>query len=92
MLARARADSIVGQAGWNGNPTNPQDFFDRWRSVGEYLDVLDREHTATNAAYLVPQGNLRILVKGYSSSPCTREEIDTMKSILAKSLEEGAVG
>ena len=78
-------------AGWNGNPTVPG-FFDRWRSVGEYLDVLDQEKTATNVAYLVPQGNLRILVKGYSSSSCTQEEIDTMKQILAKSLEEGAVG
>ena len=79
-------------AGWNGNPTDPPDFFDRWRTVGEYLDVLDRERTATNAAYLVPQGNLRILVKGWSSSPATPEEIMKMQEILAKSMEEGAIG
>ena len=79
-------------AGWNGNPTDPLDFFDRWRSVGEYLDVLDREKTATNVAYLVPQGNLRMLVKGWSSEPATKAEIEQMKEILAKSLEEGAVG
>ena len=79
-------------AGWNGNPKDPPDFFDRWRSVGEYLNVLDKEKTATNVAYLVPQGNLRILVKGYSSAKCTPDEIDAMKKILAESLEEGAVG
>ncbi|KAF1968421.1 D-aminoacylase [Bimuria novae-zelandiae CBS 107.79] len=79
-------------AGWNGNPTDPPDFFYRWRSVGEYLDVLDREKIATNIAFLVPQGNLRILVKGWDSSPATPEELEKMKTILRKSLEEGAVG
>ncbi len=79
-------------AGWNGNPSDPPDFFERWRSVKEYLDVLDREKIATNAAYLVPQGNLRILVKGWDSSPCSQGEIKAMKDILAKSLKEGAVG
>lgn len=79
-------------AGWNGNPTSPPDFFERWRSVKEYLDVLDSSKTATNIAYLVPQGNLRILVKGWDSSPATSEELEKMKAILRKSLEEGAVG
>ena len=78
-------------AGWNGNPSTPG-FFDRWRSVAEYLDVLDRERTATNVAYLVPQGNLRMLVKGYSEGECTQAEIDTQKEMLARCLEEGAVG
>ena len=88
VMARVRRQI----AGWNGNPTDPPDFFDRWRSVGEYLDVLDKERTATNVAYLVPQGNLRMLVKGWSSEAATKEEIEEMKAILAKSLEEGAVG
>ncbi|KXT02223.1 hypothetical protein AC578_5053 [Pseudocercospora eumusae] len=79
-------------AGWNGNPKDPPDFFDRWRSVKEYLDVLDRERIATNAAYLVPQGNLRILVKGWDSSRATPEELEQMKKILVQALEDGAVG
>lgn len=58
----------------------------------EYLDVLDAEQIATNAAYLVPQGNLRILVKGWDSSPCSQDEIDAMKKILVAALEDGAVG
>lgn len=79
-------------SGWNGNPSDPPDFFDRWRTVGEYLDVLDRERIATNAVYLVPQGNLRTLIKGWDSSPATQDEIDAMKVLLAQSLEQGAVG
>ena len=78
-------------AGWNGNP-NDEAFWARWRSVGEYLDCLDREKIATNVAFLVPQGNLRMLVKGWSAEKCTQAEIEEQKKILAKCLEEGAVG
>jgi N-acyl-D-amino-acid deacylase len=79
-------------AGWNGNPTEPPDFFDRWRSVKQYLDVLDESAIATNAAYLVPQGNLRILVKGWDSSPCSQAEIDSMIEHLHAAFKDGAVG
>jgi N-acyl-D-amino-acid deacylase len=78
-------------AGWNGNPTDP-DFFERWRSVKEYLDVLDESKIATNAAYLVPQGNLRMLVKGWDSAACTQAEIDVMKEHLHEAFKGGAVG
>lgn len=79
-------------AGWNGNPTDPPDFFDRWRSVRGYLDVLDESAIAVNAAYLVPQGNLRILVKGWDQSPCSQEEIELMKDHLHTAFKDGAVG
>lgn len=79
-------------AGWNGNPTNPFDFFDRWRSVKEYLDILDTCGIAVNAAYLVPQGNLRMLVKGWDSSECSQEEIDAQKGYLHAAFKDGAVG
>ncbi|KAM0723734.1 hypothetical protein Q7P37_000724 [Cladosporium fusiforme] len=79
-------------AGWNGNPSDPPDFFDRWRTVKEYLDVLDESAIAVNAAYLVPQGNLRILVKGWDQSSCSQEEIDLMKDYLHAAFKDGAVG
>jgi len=93
----AAMDCIRRQiAGWNGDPKEPADFFDRWRSVQEYLDTLDMgldgKGIATNAAYLVPQGNLRILTVGYGNRPATRGEIDTMKQLLSEALEQGAVG
>ena len=46
-------------AGWNGNPA---DFDFNWRTVGEYLDRLDAG-IATNAAYLIPQGTVRAMVR-----------------------------
>ena len=75
-------------SGWNGNPA---DFDFAWRTVGEYLDRLD-QGIATNAAYLVPQGTLRLLVVGPDDRPATADEIVRMQEILAESLRAGAVG
>ncbi|WP_282776541.1 MULTISPECIES: D-aminoacylase [unclassified Nocardia] len=74
-------------AGWNGDPDLDFD----WRTVGEYLDRLDRGITP-NAAYLVPQGTLRLLVVGPDQRAATATEIDRMRELLARSLAEGAVG
>jgi len=76
--------------GWNGNPSDPS--FWAWRSVKEYLDHLDKSQIATNAAFLVPQGNLRMLVLGYDPREPTKAEIAKMQDILRQSLREGAVG
>ncbi|MEU4190915.1 D-aminoacylase [Kribbella sp. NPDC026611] len=75
-------------AGWNGEP---DDFDFSWSTVGGYLDRLDRG-IACNAAYLVPQGTLRMMVVGTSNRPATADELARMRSLLADGLREGAVG
>ncbi|MFF4587053.1 amidohydrolase family protein [Streptomyces sp. NPDC001388] len=75
-------------AGWNG-PGDDVDF--DWRSVGEYLDRLDRG-IAVNAAYLVPQGTVRALAVGWEDRPATPQETDRMRQLVAEGLEQGAVG
>ncbi|MFH5229306.1 N-acyl-D-amino-acid deacylase family protein [Antrihabitans spumae] len=75
-------------AGWNGNPAD-LDF--SWRTVAGYLDRLDRGITP-NAAYLVPQGTLRLLAVGADKRPATPREIQHMQELLAQGLTEGAVG
>ena len=75
-------------AGWNGNPSD-LDF--SWRSVADYLDRLDQGITP-NAAYLVPQGTLRLLAVGADQRPATPTEIRHMQELLAQGLSEGAVG
>ncbi|MBY8884028.1 D-aminoacylase [Streptomyces sp. PTM05] len=76
-------------AGWNGDGGDVD--FD-WRSVGGYLDRLDRQGIAVNAAYLVPQGTVRAMVVGWSDRPATADELDRMKALVAAGLAEGAVG
>ncbi|MGW4562299.1 N-acyl-D-amino-acid deacylase family protein [Streptomyces sp. NPDC004561] len=74
--------------GWNGYGDDVD--FD-WRTVGEYLDRLDRG-IAVNAAYLVPQGTVRALVVGWEDREATPGELDRMRGLVAEGLEQGAVG
>lgn len=86
-------------AGWNGNPSDEEcqtthkhvGMFE-WRTVGEYLDCLQRNRTATNVAMLVPQGNLRLLACGPYDTEATTEEIDDQVKLLREALNQGAVG
>ncbi|MEU3246489.1 MULTISPECIES: D-aminoacylase [unclassified Streptomyces] len=79
--------------GWNGYG---EDIDFDWRSVGEYLDRLDHgfggEGIAVNAAYLIPQGTVRMLAVGWEDRPATDRELDRMRRLVADGLREGAVG
>jgi N-acyl-D-amino-acid deacylase len=84
-------------AGWNGGApggsgTSIDDVDFDWRTVGEYLDRIDRQGTAVNAAYLVPQGSVRMLAVGGDDRPATPAETETMRRLVAEGLEQGAVG
>jgi N-acyl-D-amino-acid deacylase len=85
----ATLDGLRAQlAGWNDDPAG----FDwNWRSVGEYLDRLD-QGIAVNAAYLLPQGTIRMLVVGWEARRPTGSELDKMRAVVAQGLAEGAMG
>ncbi|GAA1264313.1 D-aminoacylase [Sphaerisporangium rubeum] len=76
-------------AGWNGDP---EGFDWDWRSVAEYLDRLDRGGMAVNACYLVPQGSVRMLAMGWDAREPTAAELDAMRALVARGMEEGALG
>ncbi|MCM2389192.1 N-acyl-D-amino-acid deacylase family protein [Streptomyces albipurpureus] len=77
--------------GWNGGgPGDDSVAFD-WRTVGEYLDRLD-QGIAVNAAYLIPQGTVRMYAVGWDDRPATATELTRMKQLVAEGLEQGAVG
>lgn len=84
-------------AGWNGDGDGID--FD-WRTVREYLDRLDRAHTdpygnsgiAVNAAYLIPQGTLRMLALGWDDRDPTAAELDLMRAEITEAMHAGAVG
>ena len=83
-----------------GSPEDTADGVDfGWRTVGEYLDRLDTAHRdggergiAVNAAYLVPQGTVRMLAVGWEDRPATADELRSMRRLVAEALEQGAVG
>ncbi|MFF5129146.1 amidohydrolase family protein [Streptomyces syringium] len=90
---RTLAEVRTQITGWNGDG---HDIDFTWRSVGEYLDRLDHgfdgEGIAVNAAYLVPQGSVRMLAVGWERRAATAEETGRMKRLVAEGLEQGAVG
>ncbi|PRY00812.1 N-acyl-D-amino-acid deacylase family protein [Allonocardiopsis opalescens] len=85
-------DATLGQLreqlrGWNGDPELDYD----WRSVGEYLDRIDRG-AAVNAAYLVPHGTVRLAVMGTDERAATAEELARMRALVEEGLAQGAAG
>ncbi len=85
---RTLAEVRTQITGWNGDGTGID--FD-WRDVGGYLDRLDRG-VAVNAAYLVPQGTVRMLAVGWQDRPATDAELDRMRRLVAEGLSQGALG
>ena len=75
--------------GWNGDLAD--DAFD-WRDVAGLLARLDAAALGTNTAFLVPQGNLRLLAVGSADRPATARELDRMRGLLADGLAAGAAG
>lgn len=64
----------------------------RWNTFKEYADILKDSGVSVNVVPLVGHGNIRGAVKGYSTSPVTKKEMQKMKRLLVKAMEEGAVG
>ncbi|MBI3946341.1 MAG: D-aminoacylase [Armatimonadetes bacterium] len=63
-----------------------------WESFGQFLDLYGRRGTAINVVPLVGHCALRAAVMGYDDRPPTPEELRAMQDLLARSLDEGAVG
>lgn len=73
-------------AGWNGLPAEVP-----WRTVDDLLTAIDAA-TVANAAVLVPQGNLRMMVVGHENRPATADELSAMAELLGRALDDGALG
>ena len=74
-------------AGFSGRFDVP----DRWSSMAEYLACFDRR-VAVNVACLVPNGNVRMDVMGLETRPPTSGELERMRRVVRRAMEEGAVG
>jgi len=63
-----------------------------FRNTQEYLDTLQNTGINSNAAYLVPHGNIRLEVMGWDDREATDDEIERMKNVLRREMGAGAVG
>lgn len=102
VRTKEQLDAVRSQiTAWNGNPTDEEcaaggkldgvGMFG-WRTVREYLDTFDKNGVATNVAFLVPQGNLRLLACGPYDTVATPEQLEDQVKLLREGLADGAVG
>lgn len=61
-----------------------------WETVGQYLDVLEDVRTSTNFGTAVGHGTLRIAAMGFDARSAEPSELETMKTLLRRALEDGA--
>ncbi len=62
-----------------------------WRTVAEYLDVLDRG-AGLNLSYLVPHGAVRACAMGLEQRAPTPGELQDMVAGVGQAMQEGALG
>jgi N-acyl-D-amino-acid deacylase len=60
--------------------------------IGRTLDAWTRNGIGTNAALYVPQGSVRGKVLGMSSAAPTAAQLDSMRSLVRRGMNEGAIG
>ena len=63
-----------------------------FRTLGGFLDRIDRERPAVSVATMVGHGTVRGHVVGYEDRPATDREIQTMQAAVADAMSQGAVG
>jgi N-acyl-D-amino-acid deacylase len=63
-----------------------------WSSVAEYLAAVQKAGPACDLAYLAPHGALRQYVVGGEDRHATATELETLRTLLRASLDQGARG
>lgn len=77
---------IAGNCGDSPFPSNS------WNSVSSFYDAVTGSKPGVNFKCFVGQGQLRSYVVGDNDVIATTSDIEKMKSIMAQSMEQGAVG
>lgn len=63
-----------------------------YETVDGYLGKLEESSIGSNAAYLVPHGNIRLQVMGMEDRAPDQKELEQMKALLREALKQGAAG
>lgn len=63
-----------------------------WRSLDEYLNRLDRAHPAINLGTFIGAGGIRTYVIGKQNRPATAAELEQMRQLVGRAMQQGAFG
>jgi N-acyl-D-amino-acid deacylase len=73
-------------------PGNPYGLNVDWRSLGQYLDRLQKAGISVNVGSFVGATQVRNCIMGDISRPSTPEEMQQMKALVDEAMREGALG
>jgi N-acyl-D-amino-acid deacylase len=94
---------VMGE-GWSMGPLNPQmkklaverqgdiKYPIEWTTLGDYLNFLERKGTALNVASFVGATTVRQHELGEADVDPTPAQLDRMRALVRKAMEEGALG
>lgn len=63
-----------------------------WRTLGGYLDFLEKRGVSTNVASFVGASTVRAMELGYANRKPTAEELERMKKHVETAMQEGSMG
>lgn len=63
-----------------------------WTSLGEYLEYLEKKGVSQNIASFVGLNTVRVNVLGYANRAPSAVELNSMRDLVRKAMEEGALG
>ena len=81
---------MVGLGNLYKKVLTPRDW--KWKTLIQFYDELEAKGIALNVAPLVGHSTIRCAVKGYNSGPPNSEELNQMKHLLEKELDQGVFG
>jgi len=63
-----------------------------WTTLDEYLRFLENRGVSPNVASFIGAENPRALVVGFEDRPATPDELEEMKALVRRAMEDGALG
>jgi N-acyl-D-amino-acid deacylase len=91
MVRQGVTTQVIGNCGMSSTPVT-RDAQAEWHTLGQYLNRLEEQRVATNVAALVGHGQIRMAVLGSDDRAPTEDELEEMRSLVARAMRDGAFG
>ncbi len=104
-LRQGVTTEIVGNCGTSAAPFHPDilsgfmsEYTDKlaskplWESFTDWFGMIDKQGVLTNIASHVGHGNVRLVVIGPDERAATRDQLDAMRDLVGRCMDDGAVG
>ena len=88
----APRDGLKDEAPNDGGASGPGSVRQDWTTFTGYFQRLERQGVSMNVISHVAAEQVRRVVMGYDARPATPAELDRMKALVARSMDEGAWG